>query len=198
MNYKYFILPLILVLIGVGIFIFILQNPGFTINTNQTAVVKEIRELQRIETASFTIEKIIDAHTSTTNIFQEMLYGDKILLIAHGEVIAGFDLNSFSASDLEIQGSTVTIHLPPPQILVTKLDNDKTKVYDRSLGLLSKGDKDLESQARISAENSIRQAACEEHILSQASTNMKKQLTSMLKAYQFSQVTIQIPQGSCN
>ena len=30
-------------------------------NTNRTAVIKEIRKLNRLETASFTIETIIDA-----------------------------------------------------------------------------------------------------------------------------------------
>ncbi|MDO8610322.1 MAG: hypothetical protein Q7R95_07265, partial [bacterium] len=64
---------------------FVFKNPsGTNINTSRTAVIKEMRNLQRIETASFTIEKIIDGGTSG-NAFQQLLFGDKILLIAHGQ-----------------------------------------------------------------------------------------------------------------
>jgi hypothetical protein len=36
------------------------RSNGIKLNTNGAAVIKEIRSLQRLETASFTIEKIID------------------------------------------------------------------------------------------------------------------------------------------
>lgn len=167
------------------------------INTNRAAVIKEMRDMQRLETASFTIEKIIDGGTTGSNVFQQFLFGDKILLIAHGQVIAGFDFSQISDKDIEITGKNLRITLPRPQILVTTLDNTQTRVYDRQKGILNPGNKYLESEARQAAEASIRDAACKGDILKQASDNGRKQLTTLFSALGFSPITIEIPKGSC-
>lgn len=172
------------------------QNSGTTINTNRASVIKEMRNLQRLETASFTIDKVIDGGT-TGNLFQQFLFGDKILLIAHGQVIAGFDFSQMSDKDISVSDKSIRMTLPKPQILVTTLDNTQTKVYDRSRGLLNPGDKDLESKARSAAENSIKEAACQGGILKQASENGKKQLTLFLTALGFEEAIIDIPEASC-
>lgn len=188
-----FLLSLALVLF----FTLRLVNPfGTTINTSRASVIKEMRSLSRLETASFTIEKVIDAGTTGGNIFQQFLFGDKILLIAHGQVIAGFDLSQISESDVKVSGTSVTLKLPPPQILVATLDNTQTKVYDRRRGLLNSNE-DLESKVRSAAEVSIRQAACDANILGQASDSGRKQLTTLLSALGFETITVEIPQGSC-
>jgi len=172
------------------------KNPIITFQTNSRTVIKQLRELNRLETSQFTIEKVIDAGT-TGNTFQQFLFGDKILLIAQGEVIAGFDLAKLREEDISIEGQTLHLMLPQPEILLTKLNNDQTRVFDRRTGLLSKGDKDLESQARDKAESLIRQAACDGHILDEASTNARNQLTALFKSLGFVTVTVIIPQADC-
>lgn len=162
----------------------------------KTAVIREIRELKRWETASYTIEQIIDRGTEG-NAFQQFLFGNRILLIAHGEVIAGFDLTNLSEESISIQGNAITISFPPAQILTTRLDSQKTRVYDRQEGFLAATDKDLESEARLSAENAIREAACREGVLEKASENAKKQATSLMTLLGFTTVTILVPESSC-
>ncbi len=174
------------------------KSGGVLINTNRTAVIQEMKSLQRLETASFTIEKIIDGGTTANNIFQKFLFGDRILLIAHGQVIAGFDFSQFSDKDLQVNGQSIHITLPKPRILVTSLDNTQTRVYDRQKGILNPGIKDLESEARAQAEKSIKEAACTGGILTQASDNGRKQVTALLNALGFTQVSIDIPLGDCN
>lgn len=194
----FLILICVLCLLLLGIWFFVFRQSGNqNINTNRAAVIKEMRSLQRLETASFTIEKIIDGGTTGDNVFQQFLFGDKILLIAHGQVIAGFDLSQLSEKDLEIDGRELRVTLPKPQILVTTLDNTQTRVYDRQKGILNPGQKDLESEARKAAENSIKEAACQGGILTQASDNARKQLTAFFNALGFTQVSIDIPVGSC-
>lgn len=172
------------------------KKSQYTFQTNSRTVIKQLRDLNRLETSQFTVEKVIDAGT-TGNTFQQFLFGDKILLIAQGEVIAGFDLSKLSDQDVSVEGSTLRLTLPPAEILVTKLNNDQTRVYDRKLGLLSKGDKDLESQARDKAETLIKQAACDGNILEEASTNARNQLTALFKTFGFTTVIITIPSSSC-
>lgn len=184
----------VVAVIGIGAIVLVrkLTHPV----ANSAAVVKQIQALNRWETASFTIEKVIDQN-SGGNVFQKFLFGSRLLLIAHGTVIAGFDLSTLSENSIRVNNESVTVVLPPPTILITSLDNQKTRVYDRQQGLLATNTNDLEANARLSAENDIRAAACSEGILANASENAKKQLTPVLQSLGFTSVTIQIPNGSC-
>lgn len=167
-----------------------------TVNLNQSSVVLQIKALNRLETASFTIEKIIEAGTNG-NAFQNILFGDKILLIAHADIIAGFDLSQMDEKSIVVDGSKLTVTLPAPQILLTRLDNQQTKVYDRKQGLLTSGNKDLESTARLQAEQSIRGAACAQDILGVASKNAAAQFKTTFLTAGFTDVQVIIPEGIC-
>lgn len=184
------------IVIGIGYYSFFRTSVS-TVNVSRTAVIKELRQLNRLETASFTIEKIIDAKTDTKNRFQELLFGDKLLLVAHGEVIAGIDLSQLSDRDISVKGKDISLTLPQAQILVTRLDNEQTRVYNRQTGIFTRGDKDLEAEAREAAESSIRTAACDGKILTQASENARKQLTAFFQALGFEVISITIPIGTC-
>lgn len=186
----------IVVLLAVWIFV-IKGSLELRVSLNRAAVIKEMRGLQRLETASFTIEKIIDAGTTGKNIFSQFLFADKILLVAHGQAIAGFDLSQISEKDITVSGNSLIVRLPKPQILVTTLDNAQTRVYDRKRGILQPGQNNLESEARAEAEKSIAEAACKGGILQQATDNGRKQLTALFSAFGFTTVTIEIPNGSC-
>jgi uncharacterized protein DUF4230 len=168
-------------------------------NTNQqqnAAVILQIRTLNRWETASYTVQQIIDNGTNG-NVFQQFLFGNRILLIAQGTVIAGFDLANISNNSIQVNGKSITLQLPAPEILSASLDESQTRVYDRQKGLFVPSDNNLESEARVSALNKIKQAACSEGIVTTASGNAKKQLTTMMQALGFTNIVITIPQGHC-
>lgn len=169
---------------------------SITVRVDRPAVIKQIRSLARLETASFTIEQIIDAQTNETGAIQKFLFGDKILLVAHGQVIAGFDLSQISDADVEIKNTEIKIMLPQPQVLVATLDNSKTRVYDRKQGIFRKNDTDLESTARSEAEKAILKAACDGGILEVASENAKRQIASLLTGFGFETVIVSIPAGT--
>ena len=187
---------LILGFIFWGVNKFILPQPKYTVNLGSQTVIKQIRSLNRLETSSYTIEKIIDVGT-TGNGLKKILFGDKILLIAHGTIIGGFDLSKVKSENIVITNKTLKLTLPAPEILVTKLDSDQTRVYDRQQGLLTKGDNNLETEARNEAEKVIKDAACKGGILEDASKNARNQLTTLFKSLGFETVIIDIPQGSC-
>ncbi|MEN9604706.1 MAG: hypothetical protein RJB39_391 [Candidatus Parcubacteria bacterium] len=172
------------------------SKPSTKINLDQASVITEIEALSKLETASFTIEKIIEAGVQG-NAFQNILYGDKILLIAHANVVAGFDLAKLNKELVKVKGTKLEITLPAPEILYSRLDNDQTRVYDRKLGLLTKGDAALESQARAAAEQSIRKAACDGGILPIAAENGRKQFQTMFASAGFTEVIVLTPVGEC-
>lgn len=186
-----------LVFFLIALFLFsLLLNRVEKSESNRVAVIKEMRMLSRLETASFTVEKIIDSESSG-NVFQKLLFGDKILLIANGNVIAGIDFIGVEEEDIVIEGKKIQVSLPAPEIFFASLDNTKTRVYDRKSGLLSGGNDNIESEARATAEQSIREAACSSGILNMASENARKQITSLLSSLGFVEIVITIPQGSC-
>ncbi len=163
------------------------------IDTSRAAVVTRMQSLGRLETSQFTIEKIITADKGSSSDLSSFFFGDKLLLVAHGEVVAGFDLAAITPEDIQVEGSTLKVTLPAPQILYSRLDNEQTKVFDRKLGLLARPDKDLEADARAAAEKSIRTAACDSEILRKASENASTQLKALFSAMDFTEVTVAIP-----
>jgi hypothetical protein len=186
-----------LLIIAMFIVIYFFNTKESKSGLNQSSVVLKIQSLNRLETASFTIEKIIESGTEK-NAFADVLFGDKILLIAHANIIAGFDFSKIKEADIEINGDTLTIQMPAPEILVSKLDNEKTRVYDRTLGFLTKGDPDLETQTRLIAENSIKQDACKAGILDSATINAKKQIIALFTSLGFKEVILNVPSGNCD
>ncbi len=171
-------------------------NPSLRFGKERAAVITQMTAIGRFETAQFSIDKIIETSTSYSGI-KQFLFGDKILLVAHGDVIAGFDFSQLKASDFEGTNKDITINLPAPQVFSVILDNEETKVFDRKLGLLTKGDIGLEANARKEAEAAIRDASCKGGILAQASENGKKQLELLFKSAGFENVTVKVASGTC-
>jgi hypothetical protein len=156
----------------------LVTTPTVTIDTSQPAVIDRVRALSKLETVHYQVEKVITGKSSGP--LPDVLTSDKILLVAHGEVVAGIDLSKLQDSDVQVVSNTVTMTLPQPEILYSKLDNSKTYVYDRQTGIFSKPDPNLESQVRQAAEQQIVQAAMEDGILNQATTNAQAVLRALL------------------
>ncbi len=96
-------------------------------------------------------------------------------------VIAGVDLGRLESSDIAIDDlGRVTLQLPAAEVFVATLDNDKSYVYDRDTGLLTRGDIQLEAEARRVAEAAILQAAIDDGILEQAQANAEVYLARLL------------------
>ena len=76
----------------------------------------------------------------------------------------------------------------PAEVFVASLDNDKSYVYDRETGLLTKGNVDLETEARAAAENVILNAAIEDGILVQAQLNGENYLITLFQNLGFEDV----------
>jgi hypothetical protein len=168
------------------------------IKPDQPSVIVEVRKLGRLETASYTVEKVIEGGDTRGNPILDALLGDRLLFIAHGDVIAGVDLSNLTEQDVSISsdGRSVTVRLPPAQILSHRLDNDLSRVYDRSTGLLTKGDPNLETRVRQEAERQILAAACQGGILDRARENAQSQVQTLLQLTNFSAVTFLPPSGN--
>ncbi|MCX6026215.1 MAG: DUF4230 domain-containing protein [Chloroflexi bacterium] len=156
-------------------------HPTPTIVPDPVTIVREVRSLARLETIQYTVEKVITAESRQGPL--GFLFGDRLLFIAHGVVIAGVDLGRLEPEDvwLDAEGRAY-LRLPEAEVFVATLDNGKSYVYDRETGLLTQGDISLEAAARQAAEDEIRRAALEDGILEQARLNAESTLYRLLRA----------------
>jgi hypothetical protein len=120
-------------------------------------------------------------------ILPPFLTGDRILLEVHGEAIAGVDLGQLGADDVQVNGHTVRIHLPPAQIFTVALDDQKTHVYSRATGILVPVDPALEGEVREQAVENLRQSALAAGILGKAQQNACATVTKLLLGLGFDQ-----------
>jgi hypothetical protein len=161
-----------------------------SIDVSSPAVVEKIRQLSRLETVVYSLDKIVEGSRQYPYL-PDFLVGDKLLLIAHGEVIAGVDLSQLNSGDVSVKGDAVRVRLPAPQVLTTRIDNGRTKVYSRTTGLLVNADENLESQVRVAAEQQITQAALSDGILDKARQNARTSVTALLYGLGFHTVDVQ-------
>jgi hypothetical protein len=161
-----------------------------SINVSQPTVVRQIQQLQRLETVTYTMDKIISGERDNPYL-PKFLAGDRLLLVVHGQVIGGVDLAKVQPSDVVMHSETITFHLPQAEVFSTVIDNAKTRVYSRDTGLFTSPDPNLESEVRQEAERQLQLAALQDGILKSADQNARNTLTSMLKGFGFSQVEIQ-------
>jgi len=180
---------LVMAATGIGLFgpLGILRGGLTKINVGQPTVVRQIQQLQRLETVSYTVDKIISGEHDNPYL-PKFLVGDRLLLMVHGEVVGGINLAGLQPGDVQVEGRKVSIHLPAAEVFSTRIDNTKTKVYSRDTGLFTSPDPNLESEVREEAERQLQQDALQDGILKNAGDNARSTISGMLKGFGFTDV----------
>lgn len=165
-----------------------LMNPTPTIIPDPVTYINEIRALARLETIQYSVEKVITAEQGQGTF--SFLFGDKLLFVAHGVVIAGIDMEKIGPEDMRFENGVLYVTLPPAEVFIATLDNEKSYVYDRETGILTNGVQDLETLARQAAEQEILNAALEDGILEQAERNAELYLLRFFNSLGFDNVIL--------
>ena len=165
---------------------------GTTFDESVPVVVEKIQSLNRLESVVYSLDTVVEGSVSTP-MLPDVLAGDKILLVVHGQSIAGIDLSKLKPEDVHIDGTnsrSIHVNLPPSEIFVTTLDNTKTRVYARSTGLLVPADQNLESETRAKAQQQLQQAALSDGILDVARKNARASIALLLSSLGFDHVEV--------
>ena len=85
-----FVVALLLAL-GAGWVVFFRDSSR--VDLSRPTVVEHIQQLQRLETVVYSMEKIVSG-SQESRFLPRLLAGDRLLLIVHGDVTAGVDLDS--------------------------------------------------------------------------------------------------------
>jgi hypothetical protein len=155
---------------------------GRTIATRET-VVLGIQSMSQLATAKFTLQTIVEVEDRG---YFGPLSKDRILLRANADVLGGIDLGAIKAEQVQADGDSIAITLPPP----TLVSKDITyQVYDRRRGWFAATNKDLQSAAEAQARADIVATACEKGILRDAQSNAEDALRAFLLNLGFKQVS---------
>lgn len=156
---------------------------------SQGSVVDRIQRLQRLETVVYNMDKIVTGEKDNP-FLPSFLAGDRLLMLVHGQVVAGVDFSGLRNSDIRVEGKSVHVHLPNPRILLTRVDNSRTRVYSRNTGVLVPVDPNLETQVRQEAERQLLEEAVQGGILATARQNAQTTITGLLLGLGFESVEV--------
>ncbi len=161
-------------------------NPTPHIYASEETIIQSVQRLSRLQTVSLQIEKVITAETGQGPL--GFLFGDRLLLVAYGEVIAGIDLEKVTEEHVaRTDDGTVYLQLPPVEVFVATLNNERTWVYDRRTGVVGLNP-ELETDARRAAERRILTAALEGGLEEDAEANAQEVLRAFILALGFEEV----------
>ncbi len=168
----------------------------------RSLVVSQVRNASELTTAVFTMEAVVPTRQD------RKLAGYKVgtttlLYIAYGEVRAGVDLKDLKADDVKIVNDTIQLQLPPPRILDSKIDVNRSTVYDYDRGFLGLGPDvapQLQTLAQQETLKRIVAAACRENLLEQANDRAQLVVEKLLNTAGYKTIAVKTqsaPPGIC-
>ena len=148
--------------------------------------VRDLAELTTVEVVEYTI-----VEKGTDEGWLQWARGDSLRLIAVANIGAGVDLSEISVDSFSVSpDGVVEVVLPPAEIQYVSVDSEATQILDRDKGLFTKGDPQLESEARRVAETLLVENATSEGILTKAEENARSVMTNFLTSLGYEDVIV--------
>ncbi len=108
--------------------------------------VERLQDVSRYTAASQHLESIIDIEQKSDHL-PAVLQGERVVFVAEGDVDATVDFSHLDPSAIEksADGTSVTVHLPAPELTRPRLDPHKSSVVARDRGLLDRAEDAMSS-----------------------------------------------------
>ena len=164
-----FILVSSLVITGFLIFLFFYIKHQFMVSRieiTDSGMVQKISSMGKLELVKYEMKDIIDQRE-----VHLILPDSRVLFLAVGEVTACIDLTKVKKSDITQTKDSVVVYLPRPEICYSKLDHEKSKVYDIRGVMFEDGAKDMVEDVYKLAEKRILDNANQMNVLGLARQN---------------------------
>lgn len=156
--------------------------------TTSPVVVEGIQDLDRLDTVRMTESVVVTKETGGSEL-RRFLTGEEVLLVAVGDVEAGVDLSKVGEGDVRMEGESVEIRLPEPEVSSVSLDEERTRLYDRDQGILRlRPDDTLVEEARQDAQDELLAAARQNDILAIAESNAEDTVRTFLTTLGYEEV----------
>jgi hypothetical protein len=157
-----------------------------------SVILDRLRGVSELTTAIFVMEAIVPT-SQAQKIGGFTIAETKLLYIANGEVKAGINLEKLTPDAVKIDGKRLQIQLPAPEILDSKIDVNRSRVYDYDRGFLGLGPDvapELQTLAQKETLAKILTTACDRGILQEANEKAKLSLTRLLQTSGYHSVEV--------
>jgi hypothetical protein len=168
-----------------------------TVDRSGPAVLKSIRGLEELHSATGHFEVVVDLEQDTA--LPAPVLGERTLFVGVGDVDAVIDLAELGEGAVQVSDDRrrATIRLPQPRLGDVRLDLDSSYVYDRQQGVLNElgdlfgGNDTGEREVFLAGQRKIEEAAEASPELTRAARlNARRTLTALLTSLGFETVDV--------
>ena len=174
-----------------------LHNPFTTQTTDRTGPVLllSVKDLSKYVAAEGAFQVLVDVQENKA-VIPDFLFNDHTLFVGVGTVDAYVDFTALPEGAIVVEGTSVTINLPGPQLDKPALDVDKSYVFAEDKGLTNRiGDffntnpNDKQKLYQL-ADQKITDAANSSELRDRAEKNTRSMLEQLFKGLGYERVTV--------
>jgi hypothetical protein len=154
--------------------------------------IQKIKSQAELSTVEYSTLTEVYNETAADGWLDEFLGNkERLLMLVYGDVEAGFDLGKLTDDNIWTDGTRVRLVLPPPEILGSSIDFERTHIvfYDNEL-LLADNNPNLQGEALENAKHAIEEAALREGVLDKANEHGKLYFENLLFSLGFTDVEV--------
>lgn len=156
------------------------EEPVETVS-HQT-ILQEVENLGRLELVRYNFKELIELNEKNRPYLGVFDVPDsRVVVISQGEAVGCIDLTKMREQDVRLQGDTVLVRLPAPELCYYKLDMENTRIYSIEKQVYFKKESELAQKALRLAERQMRDAALKSGILEQTRRNAETMLRPLLE-----------------
>ena len=151
-------------------------------------VVEHIRKISEFTTACYYEEYVIQHKKPASNnaMLNRIMTTPEIVLMAKGQVRAGFDLSKLSADDMSFSGDTLRVVLPAPEIFDVITNPSDYDIFVEQGGWTHEEITELQIDGR----ERVLANAMEDNILQKADSIGRERLTNLFQTFGFGVVEL--------
>jgi hypothetical protein len=151
-------------------------------------VVEEVKGLGKLELVKVSFQDVI-IHEVTV----PYLPDPKVMLKVFGETVACVDLARIDSGDVRIEGDTILLDLPAPEICYNRIDHQRSQIVDTWYTAMYAEGQRLIDRAFELGEEKMREAALKGDIYGEAEAQAQRTLQPLLKQITGKQVFLRFP-----
>lgn len=163
------LLILVSLVLGLLILLFVFVKREFLktrTEVTEDVMIEKITNIGKLELVKYSMKDVIEKKVS-----RSLLPDKRILFVAAGEVTGCIDLTKVKKQDIKASADSVEIYLPKPEICYSKLDHQRSKVYDLSGVFMPTDRQEMIEDIYKLAEQRILQNARDQNILGKTEEN---------------------------
>jgi hypothetical protein len=155
---------------------------------NVVTILDRIQMLAQLTTTRYSYSNILTSERDLPPILRG-LYGERLVMVAVGEVNAGIDLNQITAQDIQAGGGVLTIWLPPAALQDCFFNEQASYVVSRDTGLFARPLPNLDEVSRLYALEQFRGRALEDGIIADAQAQAETSIGELVRGLVSDQYT---------